>query len=344
MKIFATQTQTRHPDFMSLRMKYWGVRGSLPAAPLPEQWMADFEHLMRQFFRSGYKDATEIKEFLATQSLPDVGGYGTATTCVEVNSPQQQIIIDGGSGLRTLSEQMLKGPAGKGKAEIHIFLTHFHWDHLLGLPFFAPHFIKGNQIHYHAVQPNLKEMVKVKFTKPLFPVAFEHLPSNVHFHQLEPRQPLKLRDMTITPYQLDHPDPCWGYRVECGGKNYAHCVDTEGTRTTREALGPDLPLYQNADLMYFDAQYTLPELAEKANWGHSAAQLGLDIAFRENIKQILFAHHDPGANTAQINELKAQTREYYDWKIKTSGANNVKLPTVKWRYAYEGMEVDLDDV
>ena len=292
---------------------------------------------MGQFFRSGFKDATEIKEFMATQSVPDIGGFGTATTCVEVNSPQQQIIIDGGSGLRTLSEKMLRGPAGKGKAEIHIFLTHFHWDHLLGLPFFAPHFIKGNKIHYHAVQPDLKDMVKVKFTKPLFPVSFEML------HQLEPRKPVQLRDLTITPYQLDHPDPCWGYRVEAGGKNYAHCVDTEGTRTTREALGADLPLYQNADLMYFDAQYTLPELAEKANWGHSAAQLGLDIAFREGIKRILFAHHDPGANTAQINELKAQTRDYYDWKIKTSSANNVKLPSVQWDFAHEGLEVDLEE-
>lgn len=311
---------------------------------MPEQWVQDFEHLMLQFFKSGYREATDVKAFLSSQGITGVGGYGTATTCVEIHSSSQQIIIDAGSGLRTLSEEMVKGPAGKGRAEIHIFLTHFHWDHLLGLPFFAPHFIKGNKIHYYAVQPELEAMVKVKFTKPLFPVAFENLPADIHFHQLEPRKKIKLGDLEITPYKLDHPDPCWGYRIESQGKAYAHCVDTEGTRNSREALGADLPLYQDADLMFYDAQYTLPELAEKANWGHSAAQIGLDIAFRENIKHVLFAHHDPGANTGEINALKAQTREYYDWRIKSAAANNVKLPEVKWRYSYEGLVIDLNKI
>lgn len=329
---------------MSLKVKFWGVRGSLPSAPMPEQNVKNFETLMRQFFKSGYKDATEIKEFISSHTVPEIGGFGTATTCAEVSSPKQQIIIDAGSGIRSLGEEMMKGPAGKGKAEIHIFMTHFHWDHLLGLPFFVPNFIKGNQIHLYAVQPDLQDVVKTKFKKPMFPVAFEHLPSTLHFHQLEPRKALKLQDMTITPYQLDHPDPCWGFKVEAHGQAYAHCVDTEGTRISREALGPDLPLYQGIDLMYFDAQYTLPELAEKANWGHSAAQLGLDIAFREGIKHVVFAHHDPGADTSQIMAIKEQTREYYDWKIKTSANNNIKLPDVKWRYAHEGLIIDLDEL
>lgn len=329
---------------MSVKIKFWGVRGSLPSAPPPEQLTQDFENLMRQFFKSGFKDATEIKEFINQQTIPRIGGYGAATTCAELNTPKQQIIFDGGTGLRHLSEEMMKGPAGKGKADIHIFMTHFHWDHMLGIPFFAPHFIKGNNIHYYAVQDDLEAMVKIKFTKPMFPVAYEHLPCKIHYHKLEPRKPVTIGDVEITPYQLDHPDPCWGFRVETHGKVYAHCVDTEGTRTSRESLGPDLPLYQGVDLMFFDAQYTLPELAEKANWGHSAAQLGLDIAFRENIKSVLFAHHDPGANTDQIFELRNQTREYYDWKMKTSGANNIKLPTVKWKYAYEGLVIDLDDL
>ena len=93
--------------------------------------------------------------------------------------------------------------------------------------------------------------------------------------------------------------------------------------------------------MYFDAQYTLPELAEKANWGHSAAQVGLDLAFREEIGHVIFAHHDPGASTAQIFEIKKQTQEYYEWRLKTAEAHGRKLPKVLWRYAYEGLEIDL---
>ena len=326
---------------MSLFIKYWGVRGSLPSCQPPEQWFKDFEHLMHGFFQAGYSQPSHVRDYMKTLTIPQVGGYGTATTCVEVQSANSRIIIDGGSGLRMLGEKMVKSGSGR---KVNIFLTHFHWDHLIGLPFFIPHFIPGNEINYYAVQPELEQMVRGQFKRPNFPVAFESLPSKINFHSLEPRKPIKIDDMTITPYQLDHPDPCWGYKIQSGGKTYAHCVDTEGTRSSRESLGPDLPLYQGADLMYFDAQYTLPELAEKANWGHSAAQIGLDIAFREAIKYVIFAHHDPGASTDQIYELKKQTREYYEWKVKSAETSKLTLPTVKWRYAYEGLEVDLGEM
>jgi phosphoribosyl 1,2-cyclic phosphodiesterase len=326
---------------MSLVVKYWGVRGSLPSSPAPEAWVKDFENLLQGFFKAGYSRAEQIREYLGSLSIPQVGGFGTATTSVEVSSGRSTLIIDGGSGIRGAGERMMKGPAARGGETIHIFLTHFHWDHILGLPFFTPLFIKGNKINFYAIQPDLEEMVRGVFKKPYFPVSFESLPSTISFVNLAPRQPLKIGDMVVIPYELDHPDPCWGFRVECGGKAYAHCVDTEGTRTTREALGPDLALYQNADLMYFDAQYTLPELAEKANWGHSASQIGLDLAFREGIRYVIFAHHDPGATTNDVYEIKRQTREYYDWRMKTAERNRTSIPTVRWRFAYEGLEVNL---
>lgn len=326
---------------MSARLKFWGVRGSIPSAPLPVQIVKDFEDLMHGFFRAGFSRSDQITQYIHNLSVPQVGGFGTATTCVEMTTPSISILIDGGSGIRNYSESIIRGPAGRGQAEFHILMTHFHWDHLIGLPFFAPHFIPGNVIHYYAVQPDLEQIIRGKFKKPYFPVPFEALGAKILFHQIEPRQEFKLGDLNITPYQLDHPDPCWGFRIECRGKVYSHCVDTEGTRTTREELALDLPLYQNVDVMYFDAQYTLPELAEKANWGHSAAQLGLDLAFRENIRHILFAHHDPGATTPQLFELTKQTREYYDWRLKTAETNRIKLPNVKWKYAHEGLEIDL---
>lgn len=329
---------------MSLKINYWGVRGSLPSAPTPDQWVSYISRVLHSFVKIGKISSEGISEFIKSHNIPQLGGYGTHTTCVELQSPKTQIIIDGGSGLRNLGEKLIQGPAGKGQAKIHIFMTHFHWDHLLGVPFFIPHFIKGNEINYYAVQPDLEDCIRIKFQKPLFPVTFESLPSTIKFHKLEPRESFKLNDITVTPYQLDHPDPCWGFKVESGGRTYAHCVDTEGTRTTPEALGEDLPLYQGVDLMYYDAQYTLPELAEKANWGHSAAQLGLDIAFREGISHVLFAHHDPGASIDQIDELKRQTREYYDWRLKAASSNHGQLPEVRWRYAYEGLSVDLDQL
>jgi len=326
---------------MSLNLKYWGVRGSLPSSPSPADWTNHIEGLLRGFFNAGLRDASQVSKYIDSLGSSHLGGYGAATTSVEVKSPRGRIIIDGGSGIRALSEQIMSGKAGASKGPFHIFMTHFHWDHLIGLPFFTPHFVPGVQIHYYAVQPELETIIRRVFEKPYFPVPFESLASKIHFHTLEPRKTVEIEDMKITPYKLDHPDPCWGYRVENNGKVYAHCVDTEGTRVSREELGPDLPLYQGIDLMYYDAQYTFPELAEKANWGHSASQVGLDIAFREGIKQVLFAHHDPGATIQQLQELKRQTMEYYDWRLSTAKENNEEMHPVQWDFAHEGLMVKL---
>lgn len=326
---------------MSLAVKFWGVRGSLPSAPTPQDWSYHIEGVIRNFFNSGFRDPSQISKFVQNMGVPLLGGYGAATTCVEIQSGHTQLIIDGGSGIRNLSERIMTGTTGRAKGPFHIFMTHFHWDHVIGLPFFTPHFIPGCEVHYYAVQPELENVIRGIFRQPYFPVPFEALKAKVFFHVLEPRKKVSIGELQVTPYKLDHPDPCWGLKVEAGGKSYAHCVDTEGTRVSREELGEDLPLYQNIDLMYFDAQYTLPELAEKANWGHSAAQVGLDIAMREGIKQVLFAHHDPGARVEQILELKRQTGEYYDSREQFAAQNKEKNPAVIWDFAHEGLEIKL---
>ena len=326
---------------MSLTIKYWGVRGSLPSSPAPTDLAFHIEGLLRQFFSLGYRDPAQISKFTQQMGVPQLAGYGTATTCVEVASKKSQLIIDGGSGIRSLSERIMTGTAGRFRGPFHIYLTHFHWDHLIGLPFFAPHFIPGSEIHYYAVQDELESVIKGMFRKPFFPVPYEALKAKIFFHKLEPRKTTSIGDIQITPYKLDHPDPCWGLKVQSEEKTYSHCVDTEGTRVTPDELGPDLPLYQNVDLMYFDAQYTLPELAEKANWGHSAAQVGLEIAFREGIKKVLFAHHDPGAGIGQILDLKRQTQEYFESSKKIFLENNEKFPEVEWDFVHEGLEIKI---
>ena len=325
----------------SLKIKFWGVRGSLPSALSPVDQALHSEGVLRSFFSSGYKDSSQIGKFIDQSGVVQIGGYGAATTCVEVSSNRSQLIIDGGSGIRNLSEKVMTGTYGRARGPFHILMTHFHWDHVIGLPFFVPHFLPGVQLHYYAVQKDLEKLIRGVFQKPYFPVPFEALTSKIHFHILEPRKTVQIEDISVTPYQLDHPDECWGYRIEHGGKVYSHCVDTEGTRVSREELGDDLPLYQGVDLMYYDAQYTFPELAEKANWGHSAAQIGLDIAFREGVKQVMFTHHDPGATISTIQEIKRQTLDYYNWRLQNAKENQEQISPVAWDFAHEGLEIKL---
>lgn len=153
---------------MALNIKFWGVRGSVPSAPGPQDWIFQIESIMRKFFAAGYKDPSQITKFFNSLELPFLGGYGSATTCVEISSPKTQIIIDGGTGIRNLSEKILSGTSGRVRGPFHIFMTHFHWDHLIGLPFFSPHFMPGVQIHYYAVQSELSDIIKTVFKKPFF--------------------------------------------------------------------------------------------------------------------------------------------------------------------------------
>ncbi len=326
---------------MGMRVKFWGVRGSLPSPPTPEILAGRFRDLLQAFFDVGYSRKAEIDKFI--QHLPPhrLGGYGGNTLCLEVTAADQRLIIDGGSGIRPLGYELLKGPCGKGQGEVHILFTHFHWDHVLGLPFFTPIFIPGNTIHMYAVEPDLPAVLQTIFRKPNFPVQMEHLGAKLVYHQLPARQPTMLGDFTITPYRLDHPDPCWGYRVEHGGKVLSHCADTECKRTSRKDLGPDLPMYQGVDLMVFDAQYSISEVVEKVDWGHAAALIGLDLAMNEGIKQVAFIHHEPASSDEKIAEAETRTREYYDRQVKTSKEENLGLHEVDWFFAREGMTLDL---
>ncbi len=326
---------------MAMRVTFWGVRGSLPSPVTPDVLTTRFRGLLHEFVARGYREVADVDRFI--QSLPPqrIGGYGGNTMCVEVSSDTQQLIVDAGSGIRPLGYELLRGLCGRGMGSVHILMTHFHWDHLIGLPFFTPIFIPGNTIHLYAVETNLEEVIRTVFHKPNFPVPFERLGAKLEFHRLAPRQPTTIGDIVVTPYQLDHPDPCWGFRFEHGGKVLSHCADTECKRATREQLGLDLPLYQGVDLMIFDAQYSIHELVEKVDWGHAAAMIGLDLAMHEGIKRIAFIHHEPASSDERIAEVEAHTRQYYDWQIQTSREKHLGLHEVDFCFAREGLTLTL---
>lgn len=336
-------------------IQFWGVRGSLPSPKTPQMVQDHMRETLREFATGFDRKMTSSKETISdgvdsylAELPPWKFGFGGDTSCVEVDAGASRIIIDAGSGLRRLGEKLMRGPCGRGQGEVHLFFTHFHWDHMIGLPFFAPIFVKGNKVSFYAVQPELEKCVRRLFEKPFFPVAFEMLPSTIEFHRLTPREVKTLGSLNVTPYMLDHPDPCWGYRVEAettqGVRSYAHCVDSEGTRVSRVDLGEDVGLYRGADLCLFDAQYTLREFLEHMNWGHSAAPIGIEIALREGVKKIVFAHHDPAASDRKIADAERQTRDFLDAARVQAKAAGRLLPEIEWQFARDGDYVELGEL
>jgi len=173
---------------MAFTVKFWGVRGSLPSPQHPTQLEARLRHVVERFANDPTARA-DAKGFVDNLPHEIRGGFGGNTSCVEVHGPGDgtRLIIDAGSGLRGLGEELMAGGFGSAPNETHLFFTHFHWDHLMGLPFFTPIFLKNQTVHIYAVQPDLEMCVRTVFKKPFFPVAFETLASKIVFHKLEPR-------------------------------------------------------------------------------------------------------------------------------------------------------------
>jgi phosphoribosyl 1,2-cyclic phosphodiesterase len=306
----------------------------LPSSPEPQEWRKHFEELMIQFFDGGFQNKTDISRFLDAQPRGFIGGFGTATSCVEVTAgPQQALIIDGGSGLRNLSDSLAHSREADAVNEYHFLMTHFHFDHILGLPFFSPHFAKGKKIHYYMVQSEGEKVIRDMFKKPIFPVGFEHLEANVIFHQIEPYKINNINGFDVTAYRMDHPDPCYGFRIEQGGRAYAHAVDNEAIRTTKAQLGADAGLFEKANLLFFDAQYDESDMTTKKGWGHGTCDRGFEIARHFGVQQILFAHHDPAFSIEDIGLQKK--------KAEISFKKNFSDMKLRWDFAIEGQVIEI---
>lgn len=312
-----------------MNVKFWGVRGSIPHSLDTLSWGQHFEKIMHDFFKQGFSSASDIKKFVTQNKPADIGGYGTATTCVEIFDGEGSLIIDGGSGIKTISDRQ----EYRGKKEFHILISHFHFDHIMGLPFFTPHFLNGYKINYYSTHPETEQIIKSLFKRPTFPVAFEVLGAEIVFHKIEAHKKTNINGFDVTPYQMDHPDLCYGFRVEKNKKVYAHAVDNEGIRRSKSELGADAGLYEKADLVYFDAQYDESDMSLKKGWGHGTCDRGFEICANFDIQQILFAHHDPAYSIEDSRKQKIRAQEAYEKKFSNL--------TLNWDFAYEGQTISL---
>lgn len=317
-----------------MQVKFWGVRGSLPQSNETLEWANHFKRLMNQFFEAGYSKSSEIDVFFSKKSLPEIGGYGSATTCVHVSAPHGNLIIDGGSGLKKYNDHLAQSQYSQ--TEHHILLTHFHFDHTMGLPYFIPHFLKGHKVHYYSPDVNCEKQVKALFQKPTFPVPFEQLSAEITFHHIEPYDKHQIQGFTVQAYSTDHSDACYGFKISAAnGKTYSHAVDNEIVRQSLTDLKQDAGLYQNTNLLYIDAQYSESEMTEKTGWGHGTSQRAFEICRHFNVEQVLLGHHDPSSDLSRMQKLSDQAVKYFE---NSAWPESQKL---KWAFAFDGMTIQL---
>jgi phosphoribosyl 1,2-cyclic phosphodiesterase len=293
-----------------MKVRFWGVRGSI-ACPGPETVR-----------------------------------YGGNTTCIEVETDAgATIILDAGTGIRPLGLELMKN----APVNCAVCISHTHWDHIQGLPFFVPLFVPGNEVHFYGAfdpvyQKDLKSILAQQMEYCYFPVRELELKADMHYHTLREGTTIQFADATITNVMMNHPVLTYGYRVDCNGKSVFFSGDHEpphniyneddtffGEYSTLidEKVDSICEVARGVDLFIVDAQYTEPELVSKRGWGHGSFSSALAMARRSNAKAACFTHHDPTRTDDGLDriaeKLKAQARSH-DPEIMI---------------AYEGLVVDL---
>jgi phosphoribosyl 1,2-cyclic phosphodiesterase len=257
-----------------MKIRFWGVRGSIPSPG------------------------------------PNTIKYGGNTTCIEIRTDDNELIIlDGGTGIFALSQTLLR----EMPVTANVFITHTHWDHIQGLPFFIPIFIPGNALRLHgAFDPisgrGIEQVMEVQLQYSYFPVREAEMKAKIEYETLMPEQSVQIGSATITPTLLNHPVINFGYRVDCNGKSMFFTGDHE---PHYNIYAPDDESYEEyqtliddkeksiieamrgVDVLIADSSYTIEEYPSKKGWGHGTFDSSIDLAKKSGAKIVCCTHHEP---------------------------------------------------
>lgn len=279
-----------------MKVRFWGVRGSIPSPG------------------------------------PTTQKYGGNTACIEirVGADDRLIIMDAGSGIRQLGNYLMANDLPKGPIKADIFLSHTHWDHIMGYPFFTPIYIPGTQLRVYGPvsfeEDPLEEVVGGQMKYRYFPINLGELASDVEYIRLKEDPCIEMGGGLIVRTKLiNHPITALGYRFEYNGKSVCTCYDTEPFRNLF-ITDPDDPSYdevmaiegeevaveqnqaieeffEGADLLVYDAQYTDAEYSGRIDWGHTTMEYAIAAANRAGVKKLALFHHDPDRTDQALDEL-----------------------------------------
>ena len=267
-----------------MKVRFWGVRGSI-ASPGPKTVR-----------------------------------YGGNTTCIEIRTDNNElIIIDAGTGIFPLSQTLL----AELPVTANVLISHSHWDHIQGLPFFIPNFIPGNTLRLHgAFDPvsgkGIEQVMAVQLQYSYFPVREAEMKATIEYVTLLPAQPIQIGSATITPYLMNHPVIDFGYRIESHGKSVFFTGDHEPPSNIYEPSDADYPEYQGfvdekadgirkamqgVDVLIADCSYTEQEYQSKKGWGHGTFHTSIQYAKEARAKVLFCTHHEPTRSDDALDDV-----------------------------------------
>jgi len=295
-------------------IRFWGTRGSLPA---PLDYRAVRAKIRDALIaaRNQSLDTAEAVDAFIDQRLPfSVSGtFGGNTSCVElVTGGDEYVLCDLGSGVREFGNRLL-AKYGPGKHHrFNVFMSHLHWDHVMGFPFFTPSYIPGNVIRIHGCHQVIREALQRQQSSPGFPVDFKMLGATIEFVEMEPGRTYDVAGLSVRPFLQNHGGDSYGYRFSGAGKTVVYSTDSEHKFDVLEDC-PFIEYFHDADVLIFDAMYSLADqISVKEDWGHSSNMVGVELALTAGARHLVMFHHEPIHDDRTLEKILGETRRYAD--------------------------------
>lgn len=318
-----------------MEIRFWGTRGSLPASVTAKIIRQKVQSALEIAQEKGFGSGSDIEAFIDNE-LPFwvKGTYGANTPCIEIRDGDDLVLCDAGSGLRDFGNHLLRSYGKASPKDFHLFLSHLHWDHIQGFPFFIPAYVKGNCVTVYGCHKDMSKAFSVQHGSPFFPINFKELGADINFVVLSPGKTYDIAGFRVTAKEQNHPGKSYGYRFERDGKIIVYSTDSEHKTESDEDFSSFVDFFSSADLLIFDAQYTLIDAwTIKEDWGHSNNLIGVELAQKAGVKHLCLYHHEPVSSDKDLDRFLQGTR-----KLASHQKEGVQLQV---SIAWDGMVVEV---
>lgn len=263
---------------------------------------------------SGKKELIKLTFYGTRGSIPTPGRqyekYGGNTSCIELRTNNELIILDVGTGIRELGISLLK-EFKQSPIKGNILITHTHWDHIQGFPFFLSGYIPKNKFMIYGPKSadlSLEKIFEGQFESNYFPVSLDDVLAKLHFINLTEEE-INIGDIRITSIYLNHPGMTLGYKIEYSGKTVVYATDNELSLASTHATKSLRDFASNADILITDTQYSDEEYKTHVGWGHSSVSNSVNLGMTSNVKNLVLFHHDPMHSDEEIDQMEKDANE-----------------------------------
>jgi len=318
-----------------MKVRFWGTRGSLPAAANTLNLREKLIEVLKRAQGRTFAGDRDIDEFVQKE-LPFslTGYYGTNTSCVQIEDGGEYVICDAGSGIGEFSRRLAAaaGPGPQGHPGVfHIFISHLHWDHIQGFPFFMPAYAAGNRIVIHGGHSDMEDAFSYQRKHAGIPIP---LKADISFHRLESDKEYDIAGFRIRTIKQNHPGDSYGYRFERQGKSVVYSTDCEHFDDSNSEGYRFVEFFRDVGLLIFDAQYEMGVAGlTKENWGHSSNIVAVELGVRAGVKSLCLYHNEPTVDDTALETFLGDTRRYLELYDPDS--------PMKVDLAYDGMEMEI---